>query len=151
MYNLPTQSTSSTDVAAAPCGDMAFSPLTIIQGIHSALIENFYPQRPSVCSSVLRRPGEGIMESVQRHVTATLLEDGRSQRTDWDNSVLRPVIAEFDIVEELGLYGEDSEYIVLLVTGLSLAFELLLLVGGDKAGRARIFLARYAKSGVRST
>ncbi|KAG9189907.1 hypothetical protein G6011_06775 [Alternaria panax] len=144
MYRLSTQSTSTTDVVAAPREDVAFSPLAIVCGIHSALVEKSYPQRPNVRPSILEAFGERLRERVQREVAAVLLGNDLDPRTDWESRVFRPIIAAFDIFEELRVNRGDSEYIFLLVTTLLLAFELLLLAGRDyaRAEKAHTFLAQ---------
>jgi hypothetical protein len=142
MCRLSTQSTSTTDIVAAAPGKIAFSSMAITSGIHRTLIEKSYPWIPDVCSSALVGFGERILERIEREVTLVLLEAGFNPRIDWDSRVFGPIIATFDIVEELGVCPEDSEYMLLLVTALLLAFELLLLAGRDKAKRTRIFLVR---------
>jgi hypothetical protein len=116
--------------------------MAITNGIHRTLIEKSYPWIPDVCSSALVGFGERILERIEREVTLVLLEAGFDPRIDWNSRVFRPIIATFDIVEELGVCPEDSEYMLLLVTALLLAFELLLLTGRDKAKRTRTFLVR---------
>jgi hypothetical protein len=118
MYRLSTHSTSTTNVVAASRGEIPFSPIAIMSGIHNTLVEKSYPQRPNVYPSSLEDLGERILARVQREVTAVLLETGLDPGIHWGDRVFGPVIATFDIVEELGVCQEDSEYIFLLVTFL---------------------------------
>ena len=66
--------------------------------------------------------------------------DGFGFVTDWDRRVLRPVVATFDVHEDLGVCQGDAEYVLLLVTVLSLAYELLLLADKSKASKTHAFL-----------
>ena len=66
--------------------------------------------------------------------------DGFGPGTDWDRRVLRPIIATFEIKENLGLCQGDAEYVFLLVAVLSLAYELLLLADKSKASKTHAFL-----------
>ena len=59
---------------------------------------------------------------------------------DWNQRVLRPMIATFEIEEDLGVCQGDAEYVFLLVAVLSLAYELLLLPDKSKANKTQAFL-----------
>jgi hypothetical protein len=135
-------STSATPIAAMPRGKLPFSPLAILEGIHSTLVEKSYSQKPNVDASILERFGRRIVERVQHELTAVISQDGLGPGTNWERRVFKPIIATFDIGENLGVCQEDAEYISLLVTALSLAFELLLLADRNTAGEIRTFLAR---------
>ena len=66
--------------------------------------------------------------------------EGFDPGIDWDQRVLRPIIATFEIEENLGVCQGDAEYVFLLVTVLSLAYELLLLADESKARKTHAFL-----------
>ncbi|KAI4702878.1 hypothetical protein J4E81_001751 [Alternaria sp. BMP 2799] len=142
LSSLPTQSTSSTttSIAAFPRENTPFNHSTILRGIHSTLVEKSYPQEPDISPSVLGSFGERIVECVQQEVTTIVSTDGFGPGTDWDRRVLRPIIATFEIKENLGLCQGDAEYVFLLITVLSLAYELLLLADKSKASKTHAFL-----------
>ncbi|KAH6878513.1 hypothetical protein BKA58DRAFT_377374 [Alternaria rosae] len=141
LSSLPTQSastsTSTTSIAAVPRENTPFSHLAILRGIHSTLIEKSHLQQPDVPSSILEDFGQRIVERVRDEITTVLSPNGFDPRTDWDRRVLGPTIATFDIKEDLGVCRGDAEYMFLLVTVLSLAFELLLLVEQSKAEQSK--------------
>jgi len=66
--------------------------------------------------------------------------EGFDPGIDWNQRVLRPIIATFEIEEDLGVCQGDAEYVFLLVTVLSLAYELLLLANKSQASKTHAFL-----------
>ncbi|KAI4663917.1 uncharacterized protein J4E88_010767 [Alternaria novae-zelandiae] len=142
LSSLPTQSTSSTitSIAAVPRENTPFNHSAILRGIHSTLIEKSYPQQPDISPSVLDSFGERIVERVQQEIATIVSTDGFGPGTDWDRRVLRPIIATFEIEEDLGVCQGDAEYVFLLVTVLSLAYEVLLLADKSKTSKTHAFL-----------
>ena len=142
LSSLPTQSTSSsiTSIAAVARDNTPFSHLAVLRGIYNTLIEKSYPQQPDISPSVLDSFGERIVERVQQEIATIVSTDGFGPGTDWDRRVLRPITATFEIKENLGLCQGDAEYVFLLVTVLSLAYELLLLADKSKAHKTHAFL-----------
>ncbi|KAI4674807.1 uncharacterized protein J4E84_010413 [Alternaria hordeiaustralica] len=140
----PTQSTSSsiTSIAAVLHENTPFSHLAILRGIHNTLIEKSYPQQPDVSPSVLGSFGERIVERVQQEVATIVSTEGFDPGIDWNQRVLRPIIATFEIEEDLGMCQGDAEYVFLLVVVLSLAYELLLLADKSKAHKTHAFLGQ---------
>jgi hypothetical protein len=62
------------------------------------------------------------------------------ESVEWDTRVFKPIIATFDISEDLGVCVEDAEYIFLVTATLWLAYELLTACGKDKTPKIRTFL-----------
>ena len=104
------------------------------------MIEKSYPQQLDISPSVLDSFSERIVERVQQEIATIVSTDGFGPGTDWDRRVLRPIIATFEIEEDLGVCQGDAEYVFLLVTVLSLAYELLLLADKSKAHKTHTFL-----------
>jgi len=142
MYSRSADSTSSTSVGTIPREVLDLDPQLIVNTIHGALLAKMYQDTPSKDFMALECLGSRLSQRVKSDVHALISESDLDPRIDWETAIFRPIIATFDILEDLGVSNEDAEYILLLATLLILAFELLLLSGKSRAGRMRGFLAR---------
>ncbi|CAE7208572.1 hypothetical protein PTNB73_07645 [Pyrenophora teres f. teres] len=142
MYRCSADSTSSTSIETNPREVLNLDPQLIVNMVHSALIPKFFKHTLPKDFAALESFGSRLAQRVKCDVHALISEAGLDPTTDWEHTVFIPIIADFDITENLGVPKEDAEYILLLAALLILAFELLILCGKNKAERTRNFLAQ---------
>ena len=142
MYCQSAISTSSTSLETNPRHVLDLDPQLIINTIHSALLAKIHKHTPFKDFAALKSFGSRLSQRVKSDVHDLIADSDLGPRIDWEVAVSRPIIATFDILEDLGVPNEDAEYILLLAALLILAFELLLLTGNRRAGRIQGFLGR---------
>ncbi|KAH7406247.1 hypothetical protein DE146DRAFT_651147 [Phaeosphaeria sp. MPI-PUGE-AT-0046c] len=98
----------------------------VIHSAYSAILEKSYAGIPSVDPSTIESFILPLHRHVQEAVEQVLLTHPLAD-VDWDTQVLEPTIAEFHVVAELGMSAEDVEYVLLIGTVVTLAYEILLL------------------------
>ncbi|KAE8835172.1 hypothetical protein HRS9122_07442 [Pyrenophora teres f. teres] len=127
MYRHSADSTSSTSIETNPREVLDLDPQLIVNMVHSALIPKVFKHTPPKDFAALESFGSRLARRVKCDVNALIPGAGLDPTTDWEHTVFRPIIADFDITENLGVPKEDAEYILLLAALLILAFELLIL------------------------
>ena len=142
MYRRSTDSTSSTVIETNPREVLDLDPQPIVNTIHSALITKVSKHTPPKNFATLESFGSRLSQRVKCDAHALIPEAGLDPTTDWKVTAFRPIIAHFDITENLGVPKDDAEYILLLAPLLVLALELLIPCVKNKAERTRNFLAQ---------
>ncbi|KAF1829025.1 hypothetical protein BDW02DRAFT_510938, partial [Decorospora gaudefroyi] len=145
VYRRSTQSTSSASLATHPREVLDLNPVTIIVSLHKALKSTAYEPRSDPDPGALESLSSRLQKRVQSDIRAIARGSSLDPKIDWEASVFKPIIATFDLTEDLHVCKADAEYIFLLAVTLLLAYELLILSGKSKARRLRSFLARAFK------
>lgn len=105
---------------------MGFSVAAMVQTVHRAVVTKTYGGKSKAHLGTIA----SLALPLQKHIRQTIqqtLQSSAADVVDWEAQVLMPIIADFNLVEDLGVSTVDAEYIVLLSTVVILAFEVLLL------------------------
>jgi hypothetical protein len=103
-----------------------FSFAAIVQTIHRAVVQQSYAGEgnadPSTCASLAL----SLRQQIRKYITRAL-QSTPASAVNWEAQVLSPLIADFSVVQDLGVSVPDAEYIVLLACAVGLAHDVLLL------------------------
>jgi hypothetical protein len=116
------------------------SPSAIAYGIHHALIEKSYFGKSNIDLGALETFSDRLLRRIQSDMTDAIQVPMTLDSIEWDTRIFKPLVATFEIHEELGVCVEDAEYIFLIMGTLWLAYELLTACGKDKSPKIRTFL-----------
>jgi hypothetical protein len=142
FWHRSAHSTSSTSLPTQPREVLDLSPLAVVHSIYSALVAKSYHGVSSTHTTALDGFSDRLLKQVQREVRAVSRRSYLDNKIDWEVQVFKPIIATFEIQDDLGIYRGDAEYVFLLATVLMLAYELLLMASKSTAPKTRSFLAR---------
>lgn len=116
---------NSNTSEAFSADNMEFCAPAIVKAAHDAIMEKNYGDKcsvdPSAVVSLVHSLQIRIREAVEQELLIMSVDD-----VDWETQVFAPIVANFHVVSELGISSEDAEYLVLIGTVITLAYEILL-------------------------
>lgn len=121
--------------------NMSLSVTSIVRVAHRATFDKDYQGKCNVDPATLARIALPLKQRIRSAVRGMSTAD-RIGPVDWEKLVFEPVIAEFHVVEDLAVSAADAEYIVLIATVVTLAYEILLLPAVNVDITTRGFLCR---------
>jgi len=124
-----------------PHFNMSLSVTSIVRVAHRATFDKDYQGKCNVETATLARIALPLKQRIRSAVRG-MSTAARIGPVDWEKLVFEPIIAEFRIEEDLAVSAADAEYIVLIATVITLAYEILLLPAVNVDITTRSFLCR---------